>query len=56
MPIPFGEPFRIKVVKPIKQTTRAGRQRILGDAHNNLFGVAARSRYPFCIDLASGSG
>ena len=53
MPIPFVEPFRIKVVEPIKQTTRAERQRILANAHNNLFGVAAEDVF---IDLLTDSG
>lgn len=53
MPIPFIEPFRIKVVEPIKQTTREERQRILGDAHNNLFGVAADDVF---IDFLTDSG
>jgi tyrosine phenol-lyase len=53
MPIPFVEPFRIKVVEPIKQTTRAERQRILENAHNNLFGVAAEDVF---IDFLTDSG
>jgi len=53
MPIPFVEPFRIKVVEPIKQTTRAERQRILDAAHNNLFGVAAEDVF---IDMLTDSG
>jgi tyrosine phenol-lyase len=53
MPIPFVEPFRIKVVEPIKQTTRPERQRILAEAHNNLFGVAAEDVF---IDLLTDSG
>ena len=53
MLIPFVEPFHIKVVGPLKQTTCAEHQCILADAHNNLSGVAARSRYPFCVDPAS---
>jgi tyrosine phenol-lyase len=53
MPIPFVEPFRIKVVEPIKQTTRADRQRILAEAHNNLFGVAAEDVF---VDFLTDSG
>ena len=53
MPIPFVEPFRIKVVEPIKQTTREERQRILTKAHNNLFGVAAEDVF---IDFLTDSG
>jgi tryptophanase len=53
MSIPFVEPFRIKVVEPIKQTTRADRERILAAAHNNLFGVAAEDVF---IDFLTDSG
>jgi len=53
MPIPFVEPFRIKVVEPIKQTTRDERLKILADAHNNLFGVPAEDVF---IDFLTDSG
>ncbi len=53
MPIPFVEPFRIKVVEPIKQTTREERSKILAHAHNNLFGVAAEDVF---IDFLTDSG
>jgi len=53
MTIPFVEPFRIKVVEPIKQTTRAQREAILANAHNNLFGVPAEDVF---IDFLTDSG
>ncbi len=53
MPIPFVEPFRIKVVEPIRQTTRQERVQILQDAHHNLFGVPAEDVF---IDLLTDSG
>ena len=53
MPIPFVEPFRIKVVEPVKQTTREERLKILEQAHNNLFGVAAEDVF---IDFLTDSG
>lgn len=53
MPIPFVEPFRIKVVEPIKQTTRDERVEILARAHNNLFGVPAED---VLIDFLTDSG
>ncbi len=53
MPIPFVEPFRIKVVEPIKQTTRAERESALTDAYNNLFGVPAED---VLIDFLTDSG
>jgi tryptophanase len=51
--IPFVEPFRIKVVEPIKMTTREERIKILESAHNNLFNVAAEDVF---IDFLTDSG
>lgn len=53
MPIPFLEPFRIKVIEPIKQTTREEREAILNAAHLNLFGVSAED---VLIDFLTDSG
>jgi tryptophanase len=47
------EPFRIKVVEPIKITNRAYRERILREAHYNLFQVRAAD---VTIDLLTDSG
>ncbi len=47
------EPFRIKVVEPIRQTTRAEREEILRRANYNLFAVRAEDIY---IDLMTDSG
>ncbi len=47
------EPFRIKVVEPIRQTTRAEREEILRRADYNLFAVRAEDIY---IDLMTDSG
>ncbi|MGD8997670.1 MAG: tryptophanase [Anaerolineae bacterium] len=47
------EPFKIKVVEPIHQTTRAERQEILVEAGYNLFAVRAEDIH---IDLLTDSG
>ncbi len=47
------EPFRIKMVEPIKCTTEEYRRRILKDAGNNLFNIKAED---VLIDLLTDSG
>jgi len=47
------EPFKIKVVEPIRQTTRDQREEILRRAEYNLFAVRAEDIY---IDLMTDSG
>lgn len=48
-----SEPFKIKVVEPIRRTTREERERLLQDAGYNLFQVPAESVY---VDLLTDSG
>ena len=48
-----SEPFKIKVVEPIKRTTREERDRLLREAGYNLFHVPADSVY---VDLLTDSG
>ncbi len=47
------EPFRIKVVEPVKMTTREERQRLIAEAGYNLFKVRAEDCY---VDLLTDSG
>ena len=50
---PEAEPYRIKVIEPLKRTTRAQREQVLKDAHNNIFYIRAEDVY---IDLLTDSG
>jgi len=47
------EPFRIKVVESLRMTTREERERILRDAHFNVFNIKSRD---VLIDLLTDSG
>lgn len=52
MDFPF-EPFKIKVVEPLRSTTREERDRIIREAGFNLFNVPAESIF---VDLLTDSG
>jgi tryptophanase len=47
------EPFRIKVVEPLRITTREEREQIIRDAHFNVFAIKARD---VLIDFLTDSG
>jgi tryptophanase len=48
-----AEPFRIKVVEPLRRVTREERERLIRDAGLNIFAVPADSIY---VDLLTDSG
>jgi tryptophanase len=48
-----AEPYRIKMVEPLKVTTRSQREQILKDAHYSIFSIPAEDVY---VDLLTDSG
>ena len=55
MELPFAEAYRIKMVEPLKKSTRAEREQWLKDAHYNLFGLRSEQVYIDCL-TDSGTG
>jgi len=53
MDLPFAEPFRIKMIEPIKRSTRSEREAWLARAKYNLFNLKSEEVY---IDLLTDSG
>jgi tryptophanase len=51
--LPQAEPYRIKVVEPLKITTQSERERIIREAKYNIFNIPAEDVY---IDLLTDSG
>lgn len=50
---PEAEPYRIKVVEPLKMTTQVERKKIIKAAHYNIFNIPAEDVY---VDLLTDSG
>ncbi|MBQ2784863.1 MAG: tryptophanase [Alistipes sp.] len=55
MEIPFAEAYRIKMVEPLKKSTREDREQWLKEAHYNLFGLKSEQVYIDCL-TDSGTG
>ena len=55
MELPFAESWRIKMVEPIKKSTREEREQWLKEAHYNLFGLKSEQVYIDCL-TDSGTG
>ena len=55
MEIPFAESYRIKMVEPLKKSTREEREQWLKEAHYNLFGLKSEQVYIDCL-TDSGTG
>lgn len=53
MELPYAESYRIKMVEPLRRSTREEREQWIAEAHYNLFGL--RSEQVF-IDLLTDSG
>lgn len=53
MELPFAESWRIKMVEPIRKSTREERERWIKEAHYNVFQLKAEDVY---IDLITDSG
>ena len=48
-----AEPFRIKMVEPIKKTTQEEREKLIEEAHYNVFKIKAENVF---IDMLTDSG
>ena len=55
MELPFAESWRIKMVEPIRKSTRCEREQWMKDAHYNLFQLRADQVYIDCL-TDSGTG
>ena len=55
MKLPFAESYKIKMVEPLRKSTREEREQWIKDAHYNLFGLRSHQVYIDCI-TDSGTG
>ncbi len=55
MELPFAESYKIKMVEPLRKSTRAEREEWIKNAHYNLFGLRSEQVYIDCI-TDSGTG
>ena len=55
MELPFAEAYKIKMVEPLRKSTREEREQWIKDAHYNLFGLRSDMVYIDCI-TDSGTG
>ena len=55
MELPFAESWRIKMVEPIRKSTREEREKWMKEAHNNVFQLKAEQVYIDCL-TDSGTG
>ena len=48
MELPFAESWKIKMIEPLKKSTREQREQWLKEAHNNVFMLKAEQVYIDC--------
>ena len=51
MEIPFAEAWKIKMVEPLRKSTREEREQWLKEAHYNVFMLKAEQVYIDCLTL-----
>lgn len=51
MELPFAESWKIKMVEPIRKSTRQEREKWIKEAHYNLFQLKADQVYIDCLPI-----